>query len=80
MLAELALAPAPAKVEAAPPAPPAEAKRAERAQEITGEQRHRMIARAAYGHAERAGFRVDPLQSWLTAEREIDAELERLAS
>lgn len=47
---------------------------------ITREQRHRMIACAAYGHAERAGFAVDPLQSWLAAEREIDAELARRAS
>jgi hypothetical protein len=50
------------------------------APKITGEERHRRIAKAAYRHAEQAGFRTDPLQNWLRAEREIDAELSRLAS
>jgi hypothetical protein len=70
--------PEPGAPEAAAPqaARPPEAKRAPL---ITREQRHRMISRAAYGLAERAGFAVDPLQSWLTAERAVDAELERLA-
>lgn len=47
---------------------------------ITGEERHQMIAKAAYGYAERAGFTSDPLQNWLAAEREIDAQLARMAS
>ncbi|APR86908.1 hypothetical protein A7982_12257 [Minicystis rosea] len=47
---------------------------------ITSDERHRMIAKAAYRHAERAGFTSDPLQNWLLAEREVDAQLARLAS
>jgi hypothetical protein len=47
---------------------------------ITGEERHRMIAKAAYGRAERTGFRSDPIENWLVAEREVDALLARLAS
>ena len=86
MLATLALSRAPAANE---PAKTARAKLAETqaaaqavlaAPSITGEQRHRMIARAAYGRAERAGFAIDPLQSWLAAECEIDAAMARLAS
>ena len=42
---------------------------------ISGEERHRMIAKLAYGYAERAGFGSDPLSDWLTAEREIDSLL-----
>jgi len=76
VLAALAPPPAPASPR---PEPTAEATPAPGAPLITGEQRHRMIARAAYGRAERAGFKVDPFQSWLAAEREIDAELARLA-
>jgi len=56
-----------------PAAPIAEA--APAARRITNEERHRMIARAAYGHAERANFAGDPVNDWLTAEREIDAQL-----
>ena len=52
----------------------------EAARTITSDERHRMIAKAAYRHAERAGFTSDPLQNWLLAEREIDAQLARLAS
>jgi hypothetical protein len=48
--------------------------------QISGDERRRMIADAAYRRAERAGFAGDPLADWLTAEREIDAALEaRLA-
>jgi len=47
---------------------------------ITGDERHTMIAKAAYRHAELAGFASDPVQNWLAAEREIDAALERKAS
>jgi hypothetical protein len=47
---------------------------------ISGEGRHHMIALAAHGRAERAGFRSDPVSDWLVAEREVDALLERRAS
>ncbi|MFT3765002.1 MAG: DUF2934 domain-containing protein [Minicystis sp.] len=56
---------------AAPAAPP---------RPISKDERHQMIAKAAYGHAERTGFKTDPLLNWLQAEREIDAKLARLAS
>ena len=46
---------------------------------ISGTERHRMIADAAYRRAERAGFAGDPLADWLTAEREIDAMLAKPA-
>ena len=42
---------------------------------ITPEARYRMIAEAAYLRAEQAGFGGDPVEYWLTAEREIDAML-----
>lgn len=39
----------------------------------TAEERHRMIAEAAYFRAEARGFRGgDPLEDWLLAEAEID--------
>ncbi|WP_437276552.1 DUF2934 domain-containing protein [Sorangium sp. So ce375] len=44
------------------------------------EERHGLIAKVAYGYAERAGFRNNPVEDWLNAEREVDARLERLAS
>ncbi|MGK4002366.1 DUF2934 domain-containing protein [Sorangium sp. So ce1036] len=47
---------------------------------VSREERHRMIASVAYGYAERAGFRNNPVEDWLRAEREVDARLERLAS
>lgn len=47
---------------------------------VSQEERHRMIAVAAYGRAERSGFAGDPLVNWLDAEREIDALLGRKAS
>lgn len=47
---------------------------------ISSEERHRMIAKAAYGRAERSGFRSDPIENWLVAEREVDALLARMAS
>jgi len=46
---------------------------------ISGEERHRMIAKVAYGYAERARFGSDPVSDWLAAEREIDAMLARVA-
>jgi hypothetical protein len=47
---------------------------------LTREERHQMIAKVAYGHAERSGFSSDPVTNWLLAEREIDAELSRATS
>lgn len=44
------------------------------------EERHRLIAKVAYGYAERASFRNNPVEDWLNAEREVDARIERLAS
>ena len=43
----------------------------------TSQEKHRMIAEAAYFRAEREGFRGnDPLQDWLSAEAEIEKYLE----
>ena len=40
---------------------------------VTPEQRYRMVAEAAYHHAERRGFvGGDPLNDWLLAEKEVD--------
>ena len=63
MLAAMAaFTPAPVRAPAPPP--------------ISGDERRRMIADAAYRRAERAGFAGDPLAYWLSAEREIDALLD----
>jgi DUF2934 family protein len=41
---------------------------------MTPEDRHHMIAEAAYFRAERRGFQGGcPIQDWLEAEREIDS-------
>lgn len=46
------------------------------ARPITSEERHRLIAQAAYLRAEKRGFQNgDPEQDWLEAEKEIDAAL-----
>lgn len=74
-------APAPAKIPAqtapaAAPATPAPAKTpAKNASAVTREERHRMIAEAAYYIALRKGFQSDPRANWLEAEAEIDARL-----
>ncbi|WP_437525024.1 DUF2934 domain-containing protein [Sorangium sp. So ce726] len=47
---------------------------------VSREERHGLIAKVAYGYAERAGFRNNPVEDWLNAEREVDARIERLAS
>ncbi|MGK4000199.1 DUF2934 domain-containing protein [Sorangium sp. So ce1024] len=60
------------RVEAPKPAPPPP--------RLSREERHRLIAKVAYGYAERAGFRNNPVDDWLRAEREVDAGLVRLAS
>ncbi len=67
------------KVEAPQPVVEAAAPRVE-APRLSGEERHRLIAKIAYGFAERAGFANDPVVNWLAAEREVDALLSRLAS
>ncbi|KYF99317.1 hypothetical protein BE20_31905 [Sorangium cellulosum] len=64
------LAPERARAEAPKAAPP----------RLSREERHRLIAKVAYGYAERAGFRNNPVEDWLNAEREVDARFERLAS
>jgi hypothetical protein len=64
---------------AAPPAPPA-TPQASTTPPVNREERYQRIQKLAYIHAERSGFRADPVQSWLHAEREVDAELSRKAS
>lgn len=44
---------------------------------ITPEQRYRMVAEAAYYHAERQGFTGDPVKNWTLAEAEIAALLSK---
>jgi hypothetical protein len=47
-------------------------------QKITDEQRHQMIADAAYFRAERRGFHGgDPVLDWVDAEADIDARLQQ---
>lgn len=65
----------PAKPRAAKAAP---AESSSAAQTITPEQRYRMVAEAAYHHAEKRGFvGGDPLNDWLLAEMEVDKMLNR---
>ena len=49
---------------------------AEHAQEhkINADERHRLIAETAYAIAERSGFQGDPIENWLLAEAEVDAQ------
>ena len=43
---------------------------------VTPDERHRMIAEAAYHRAEKRGFmNGDPVQDWLEAEAQIESEL-----
>lgn len=43
---------------------------------VTPDERHRMIAEAAYHRAEQRGFtNGDPQQDWLDAEAQVDIEL-----
>ncbi|WP_437925421.1 DUF2934 domain-containing protein [Sorangium sp. So ce291] len=79
---------APAAVEMPSPAASLAAERARTAApklapsppRLSREERHRLIAKVAYGYAERAGFRNNPVEDWLNAEREVDARIDRLAS
>jgi hypothetical protein len=64
----------------AKPAESAESGQPERSRyrAITPEQRHQMIAEAAYARAEKRGFQGgSPEEDWLQAESEIDALLLR---
>lgn len=67
-----------------PPRSPAAARKASArkpATEINPEVRYRMIAEAAYLRAEQRGFNGgDPLDDWLTAEREVDLLLTERAT
>lgn len=78
--------PAPAKAPAAEPAKattpasapasaPAPAPARPAVTPVTPEERHRMVAEAAYYIALRKGFNSDPRENWLQAEKEIDAKL-----
>ena len=42
---------------------------------VSDEQRYRMVAEAAYYHAERNQFKSDHVRDWIDAEREISALL-----
>jgi 2-polyprenyl-3-methyl-5-hydroxy-6-metoxy-1,4-benzoquinol methylase len=42
---------------------------------ISNEERYKMIEQAAYYIAERSGFKADPKESWIVAEKEVDARL-----
>jgi len=66
-------APAPAAPAPAAPAPKTEPARA--AAPVSPEERHRMIAEAAYYIALRKGFNSDPRENWIEAEAEIAARL-----
>jgi hypothetical protein len=45
---------------------------------LSPEERHRLIAEAAYERAQRRGFKGgDPVTDWLEAEQDIDARLPR---
>jgi hypothetical protein len=48
---------------------------------VTAEERHRMIAEAAYFLAQERGFTGgDPVSDWIEAERKVDRELLALAT
>lgn len=52
--------------------------KARKAKPVSQEERHRMIAAAAYERAEARGFRdMDQVGDWLAAEREVDDKLAR---
>ena len=47
-----------------------------RSVDVTPDERHRMIAEAAYHRAEKRGFmNGDPIRDWLEAEAQIENEL-----
>lgn len=65
------------KKTAAPKKPAATKRTAAAKITVTPEQRYCMIAEAAYFHAERRGFRGDPVKDWVAAEKEIEALLSK---
>ncbi len=54
---------------------PALAPSAPQTTKVTKEERHRMIAEAAYYISLRRGPSSDPMKNWLEAEAQIDAQL-----
>ena len=50
-------------------------RKAGRKQQVSAEERYRMIKEAAYFLAEKEGFNGDPWKCWLVAEAEVDALL-----
>ena len=74
-----AAAPVPAPVPAPVKAPSTARMSAKAARESTAkvspEDRHQMIAEAAYFIAVKNGFNSDPTQNWAQAEAQIDAKL-----
>jgi hypothetical protein len=50
-------------------------KKIARKEQVSAEERYRMIQEAAYFRAEKEGFNGDPWKCWLVAEAEIDALL-----
>lgn len=67
--------PVAAKAPAKKPAAAAAKKPAAKKAGISPEQRYKMVAEAAYYHAERRGFAGDPVQDWIAAEAQIKAQL-----
>ena len=53
---------------------------AETGRDVTTEERWKMIAEAAYYHAEKRGFGGDPTDDWRAAEADIDAKLAKKGS
>lgn len=62
---------------AAAPAPQPLTPSAPPTTKVTKDERHRMIAEAAYYISVRRGPSSDPTKNWLEAERQIDAQLLR---
>lgn len=63
--------PAAAKAAATKPA----AKKTNTGMKVSDEQRYRMVAEAAYYHAESNQFKSDPVRDWIAAESDIAALL-----
>ena len=65
----------PAAKKPAAPKPAATQKTPAKSMLISGEQRYRMVAEAAYYRAESNQFKSDPLRDWIEAENDIAALL-----
>ncbi len=74
---DAAALPKPSRRKSAAPsaAPAASAPAAQSPAPVSPEERHRMIAEAAYYIALRKGFNSDPRENWIQAEAEIAARL-----